>query len=581
MKPLYKYFPVFAALLIVAILGTGFYGATIVRSLFYERIVVDLADTARMLQNLLLNESPENIDSFCKTAGTGHSRITVVNDDGVVLGDSIANPSDMDNHGQRPEISRAFLGVLGNSTRYSDTLGRDMVYLALPVFNLSGKSLVLRTATPLRTISSDLRNAYMKIAVAGAISLILVSILGFALTSRVNGALQIIQNAVREYSKGNLSFRPRVFRPPELKRVADTISDLAGDLLSRAADASRQRDKLETIFAGMEEAVIVLDTNLAIQEMNESAYRLSDLEPGEGIGKGLLLAFRNSHLHEVADQALKKGGGVEDEFVVFTDRERHLQIHGTVIPGPEDSEGARIVLVLNDVTRLKNLEQVRKDFVANVSHELKTPITAVRGYIETLLGDDFKDPNEAKNFLNIVLQHVDRFSAIIEDLLIISRLEQDSGAGPETAICNLSDLIGRVVEIHRPRAAEKSISLKISCSEGESITANQGLLEQGIANLLDNAIKYSGARSTIHVTVIREGDSIIMRVADQGRGIPEEHLDRIFERFYRVDSGRSRALGGTGLGLSIVKHVAVSHGGRVTAESTEGEGSVFSIILPG
>ena len=577
MRPLYRYLPVFIALLVLAILSTGFYGATIVRSLFYERIVVDLEDTALIVKNLLVAESPEDIDKFCKTAGTGQSRITVVDADGIVLGDSIADPTLMDNHGTRPEIARAYLGVTEYSIRFSDTLERDMVYLALPSFELSGKTVVLRTATALRALSGELRGAYTRISIVGAIILVLVSLLGIALTSRINGALRIIRNAVEEYAKGNFSFKPHVLRPPELRKVADTISDLAGGLLNQAAEASRQRDELETVFAGMDEAVIVLDTNLVILEMNDSARRLSDLDEDEGSGKELLLVFRNSHLYEVADRVRREEKSIEGETVVFGDNARYLQVHGTIIPGTDND--ARIVLVLNDVTKLKNLEQVRKDFVANVSHELKTPITAVKGYIETLLGGDYRNLEVAESFLSIALQHVDRIVAIIEDLLIISRLEQETGIEPELASCNLLRIMQRVVQMYEKRAAEKGMELHVSCPKDLQISANEVLLEQGIANLVDNAIKYSDG-GPVEISGRAIDDTVVIRVEDHGNGIPEEHLNRVFERFYRVDQGRSRELGGTGLGLAIVKHVALSHGGQVTAESTEGEGSTFSIILP-
>ena len=580
MKPLYKYFPLFAALLILAILSTGIYGATVVRTLLYERIISGLEDTAFMMKNLLLEKPPEDLDLFCKTAGTGHSRITVIDENGIVIGDSIANTASMDNHGDRPEIKRAYLGATGSSIRYSDTLKRDMVYVAVPSFDLLNTRIVLRTATPLRPLSGKLQAAYTKIAVAGALILCLISLLGIILTRRVNGALQIISNAVAEYAKGNLAYRPRVYRPAALKEVADTISGLAADLSDRAAEASRQRDALETVFAGMGEAVVVLDSDLHILEMNDSAYRLSDLERGEATGKELLLAFRDTRLYEAAEQVKKNGSVVDEDIVYFSDRQRFLQVHGSLIRTEGNTDDKRIVLVLNDVTRLKQLEQVRKDFVANVSHELKTPITAAKGYVETLLQGDYREAETAKEFLEIVLRHVDRLNAIVEDLLVISRLEQDTGEAAELERYDLAALVDQVVRMHGSQARRKGIRLVVDNPTGEGVTVNRTLLDQGISNLVDNAIKYSESGDSVEITVKAEGDAVRISVSDHGPGIAEEHLDRIFERFYRVDRGRSREIGGTGLGLSIVKHVATSHGGRVSVESVEGEGSTFAIILP-
>lgn len=579
MKPLYKYYPVFVFLLIVAILSTALYGGFVVRSLFNDRIISGLTDTAELLKNLILLESRENIDRFCKTAGTAYTRITVIDSDGVVLGDSVADPSEMENHGTRPEIKVAYLDGTGSSVRYSDTLMRNMVYVALPEFDFAGRKIVLRTATPLRSLSDELRGAYVRIAVVGSVILVLVSFLGFVLIRRVNDALHIIRNAVREYAAGNLQFRSSVIRPPALKEVADTISDLAGDLRAQVAEVSRQRDELDTVFGGMEEAVIVLGTDLTIQEMNDSAYLLTDIERGAALDKNLLHVFRNSNLQEIAEKVRASEARVEGEIVLFRERELHLQVHGSIISGVTEDR-TRIVLVLNDVSRLKELERIRKDFVANVSHELKTPITAVKGYVETLLEGAYEEHETSQKFLNIVLRHVDRLTAIVEDLLVVSRLESASGPGPEFEPCDIGELLGNVASLHGVRAQDGGVELIVECPPDVIIEADSPLLEQAVANLLDNALKYTETGGRVDISAAVEDDAVTISVRDSGIGIPEEHLDRIFERFYRVDKGRSQELGGTGLGLSIVKHIAAAHGGRVEVESVEGKGSGFTIILP-
>jgi two-component system phosphate regulon sensor histidine kinase PhoR len=472
-----------------------------------------------------------------------------------------------------------YRGRTGSSIRYSDTLERNMVYLALPAFDFDGESVVLRTATPFRTLSSELRDAYVRISIAGSVILVLLTALGYVLIRRVNDALHVIRNAVHEYAAGNLAYRPFVSRPPALRQIAEIISNLAGDLSARVAEASRQRNKLETVFSGMEEAVIVTGGDLIIQEMNNSAYALTDFDPGSAVGQNLLLVFRNSELHELAEDVRETRRSAERDIVLFSERERYLQVRGSAISGTGD-EGMRIILVLNDVSRLKDLERVRKDFVANVSHELKTPITALKGYVETLLDGDYKDPETSEKFLKIVLQHVDRLAAIVEDLLIISRLEKDGGSPPDLAICDLNELVRGVTGMYEQRAIDRGIELLAECPSLEKIPANRMLLEQAIANLVDNALKYSNEGGRVKISVVPEKNTVTIQVSDQGSGIPEEHLERVFERFYRIDKGRSRELGGTGLGLSIVKHFATSHGGHVAVESREGEGSTFSIVLP-
>ncbi len=579
MKPLYKYFPLFVALLVLAIVSMGIYGGFILRSLFYESIVVALEDRAEMLKKLLILDTYEDIDTFCKAAGTDFTRITVVDAMGVVLGDSLALPGTMDNHATRPEIIAAYQGKTGSSIRYSDTLKHYMFYLALPAFDFNGSKIALRTATPFRTLSDELRAAYVRILIVSVVILVLITALGLILMRRVNGALHMIQTAVREYAAGNLTYRLKVYRPPALKQVADTISKLAGDLSDRVVEATRQRDELEAVFGGMEEAVIVVGADLIIREMNPSAYLLSDYAPGTAIGKNLLLVFRNSDLHDIAEEVKATGRRVEGEIALFMERKRYLQVHGAALSGAGD-EGARIVLVLNDVSRLKELERVRRDFVANVSHELKTPITAAKGYVETLLEGDLNDRATSEKFLRIVLQHVDRLNAIVEDLLVISRLENDVGPAPKQAPCDLSDLLRGVAGMYEEKARRGGIELRVASPPGVTIEANRVLLEQAVANLVDNALKFSESGKSVEMTVVSEENSVTINVIDHGTGIPEKHLDRIFERFYRVDKGRSRDLGGTGLGLSIVKHIAASHGGRVTVDSAEGEGSTFSILLP-
>lgn len=579
MKPLHKYFPLFVAFLILAIVSIGFYGGSVVRSIFFERIVADLENSAEIVKNLILRNNDGDIDDFCKAAGTLHSRITIVDTNGVVLGDSIGEPEMMDNHNNRPEIVEAYAGRTGYSIRYSETLKRKLVYLAMPQFNLQGTPVVLRTAVAFRSLRLDLKGAYAQIAFAGAVILVLISLLAYLFIRRINDSLHIVSRAVREYGKGNLTFKPTIRKPAALKQVADTISALAGDLHSRIAEISRQRDELEAVFGSMEEAVIVLDTKMTIREMNQAALKLTEFDLGEAIGKELLLVVRNSELFEIAGEVIATKNRVEREIELFQDSEHHLQVHGSVIKGPGE-EVNRIVLVLNDVSRLKELERVRRDFVANVSHELKTPITAVKGYVETVLEGGDNDKETAESFLRIALQHADRLSAIVEDLLIISRLEKDTGPAPERSICDVQELAGGVAAMYQSRADEMHGVLSVDCPEDVYVEGNRVLLEQAVANLVDNALKYSNEGGTVTISVVTAESSVAINVIDTGAGIPTEHLNRIFERFYRVDKGRSRELGGTGLGLSIVKHIVSSHGGKVKVQSVEGKGSTFTIVLP-
>ena len=579
MKLLYRYYPLYIVLLALAITGNVIYGAFAIRSMFYRRIRADLEDTAYILKSTMLIEEPADLDAYCKAVGTDSTRITIIERSGVVLGDSLATPSEMENHGGRPEIKVAYLGAVGTSVRYSDTLERNMVYLALPSFDLSGIEIVLRVASPFRLLRSDVRSAQRRIVIVGLVLLILVTFVGVLSTRRLRRALDQINRAVKEYARGNLSFHPIVYRPTALRAVAETVSNLASNLLSRATEASRQRDEIEAVFAAMDEAVIVLDADLVIREMNESAYAFADVAPGEAPGKELLLVFRNSELLKIAERARKSETRIEGEIVLFEERKAYLQVHGSKIDA-SDAGALRVVLVLNDVSRLKNLERIRKDFVANVSHEIKTPITAAMGYVEALLNGDSLDSDTSREFLEITMKHIERLSSIVEDLLVISRLEQKPDEIPDLEPCGIPELLANAIQLHEPRAKEGGIELELDCRTDVSVMANPVLIEQAIGNLIDNAVKYSEPGGKVTVSAEQDSSRVVISVTDLGPGIHEKHLERIFERFYRVDAGRSRELGGTGLGLSIVKHIVLAHHGEVRVESVEGVGSTFTVLLP-
>jgi two-component system phosphate regulon sensor histidine kinase PhoR len=292
---------------------------------------------------------------------------------------------------------------------------------------------------------------------------------------------------------------------------------------------------------------------------------------------------RNPDLRRFALLAIDCRDPVEDDLVLRGPRDRTIRLRGTALRDLSGEGGA--VIVLNDVTDVQRLENVRRDFVANVSHELKTPIASIKGFVETLLDGAADDPVDNRRFLQIVAKQADRLAAIIEDLLALSRIEQSEGAGTlPLEPARIADVLTAVVGECAPRAADKSIRLVTSCADDLVAEVNPPLLEQALINLADNAIKYSDEGRTTTIDAVAEGadgsGEVVFTVRDEGRGIAPEHLPRLFERFYRVDSARSRALGGTGLGLSIVKHIAQAHGGTVTVESTVGVGTTFTMRLP-
>lgn len=297
-------------------------------------------------------------------------------------------------------------------------------------------------------------------------------------------------------------------------------------------------------------------------------------------GRLIQEVVRNSHLQQFVSETLSGERPVEKEISVSTGEERYLFGHGTLI---RDIEGKMVgaLFVLSDITRLRRLENVRKDFVANVSHEIKTPITAIKGFVELLRDDGKKDEQDVKRFLEIISKHVNRLEAIIDDLLNLSRIEKEAETeGVQLMESEIKDVLDSAIQISKPLADSKGVEIGLSCDDGLTARINPPLLEQAVINLLDNAIKYSNDKRPVTIEAKYDEKELLIHIIDNGRGIEQEHLTRIFERFYRVDKARSRALGGTGLGLAIVKHIVLAHGGHVSVISTPGKGSTFTIHLP-
>jgi two-component system phosphate regulon sensor histidine kinase PhoR len=330
----------------------------------------------------------------------------------------------------------------------------------------------------------------------------------------------------------------------------------------------------------MVEGVMAVDPQERVISLNAAAAALLAADPDQVKGRGLQEVIRNTDLRRFVTRALACDQPIEDDVVLRSDEERVLQARGTSL---RDARGRPIgaVIVLNDVTHLRRLENIRRDFVANASHELKTPITSIKGFVETLLDGALHSPDDTERFLRIIARQADRLNAIIEDLLCLAKIEQTATAADVVLqTCRLRDVLQAAIGECVPRATERQIAIRLSCEAELLAQANPALLEQAVMNLLDNALKYSDPESEVHVEALRQGRETLIHVHDQGCGIEEEHLDRLFERFYRVDKARSRKLGGTGLGLAIVKHIVNAHGGHVTVVSSPGQGSTFTIHLP-
>jgi len=523
-------------------------------------------------------------------------RITLVRRDGRVIADSRADPAAMENHAGRPEIAAALTGKAGFSRRTSATLGQELFYAARPVRSADGSLLgVLRVSVDLPTMSARVAPARegfaLSLVVLGLLAALAAAIFSRSLSAPL-GRLALAARGLGlagsrrapgegiDRALGELRRVAAARGPDEVRLLGEAFAAMAEELEGRARAELLATREREAILDGMTEAVIALDGRRRLRLANRSARSLFGIsETSSSAFPSFLEVSRSVDLDGAAEECLSGQRRVERELALYIPGgERWFSLVVTPLPG---GEGA--VMVLNDLTALKRLERVRKDFVANVSHELRTPIQMVKGFAETLL-EGGHAPEEEKRWLGIIERNAARMESLVGDLLALARLEQDDAGKLETAEVAVAALVAEAVEALAPESLAKGLKVVTRVPEGLVAEVNEGLVVQALVNLLDNAVKYcpEGARVGVEAGFEGEGRERRLRlsVSDTGPGIAARHLPRLFERFYRVDGGRSRELGGTGLGLAIVKHIALAHGGDVSVESWEGEGTRFTLNLP-
>ena len=514
-----------------------------------------------------------------RLGAASRTRFTIIADDGLVLADSEESPPRMDNHGMRPEVLAAVAGETGSAVRYSLTLRTRMMYLARAVRE-DGRLLgTVRASLPLADVDDrlgELRSIVTLGALLAAAFALLVGAVAAGRIIRPLGALtRLARGLARGEARGTVIVQGRD-EVAELARAFASMSDELNDRLTRLAD---ERNKLEAILSGMVEGVVAVNREERVLHMNGVAGRLLGADPESSIGRPIWEVARMPDVGEALTRCIGENVAVSREIhQTGPDGERIIELYGSPLAGNGSPAGA--VLVLHEVTELRRLESVRRDFVANVSHELKTPLTAIRGLVETMEDDQAMDAETRRRFLAKIGGQAERLAAQVADLLALSQLE--SGDRPvERERLDLAEVVRGALAALAP-AAEKA---GIAC-ESEipgvplPVLGERMALERAVGNLLDNAIKYTPGGGRIRLRLGRVGREAVVEVEDTGIGIEPRHQKRIFERFYRVDKARSRALGGTGLGLAIVKHVALSHGGRVELESRPGQGSRFRLYLP-
>ena len=582
----WQFFGTHTLILLAAVGFVAFYTWYSSRTAFHREWIRELELQARMAAALLpqADGSVEEAAArrfFERLGPIGDHRLTLMLPDGKVLMDSGADAKRMESHDDRPEVIEALKNGQGQSQRYSASLGRQMLYLAQRVPSEGPVQAVVRVAVPVRTLTRETDAADQVLLVLLLVVIGATLTLSFAAARRIIGPVAELQKGLTRIGNGELSYRLEIPPVPHLAALTRSINQTADRLQKHIQALSEERNLRTLILSNMTRGVIAIDNGHAIMDINDSALRLLDLSPPTAEGARIGEVVRYPELLLLIDESEKGGGPVEKEMTVEGTSEMLLNMRATAL---NDREGHRLgtLVVLSDVTLLRRLETVRQDFVANVSHELRTPVTSIKGFAETLLDGAMQDPATADRFLKIIVRQSNQLESIIRDLLDLSRLEQNSTQHLERHETSVKGVLKSAIELCQSRSEGRNATVSLSCAEGLTALMHAGLMEQAFVNLIDNAIKYGAVGDLVKVDVgaDKEGPCVWITVRDYGPGIEHKHLERLFERFYRVDKGRSRELGGTGLGLAIVKHIVLIHGGTVGVESELGKGSAFTVRLP-
>ncbi len=561
-------------LVVVAVFATG-----AIRGAFLTHAGADLEARALLAREHLRGLPDSLIDNACKTLGAASgTRITVVDSRGKVVGDSHSDPSRMPNHADRAEVARALAGEVGRAVRASETVREQMMYVAVPVVEEGQVRLVVRTSLSYHALTNTIRSLERTVVGVALATVTFLALLSYGMAHRVKLSVGSLVASARAFASGDLTYPLARAQIAEIDELADALAQMASSLGERLATLTRERNERDAILASMGEGVLAVDSAARVVRMNEACGQILGVSLARAEGHPIEEAVRHSHLQAFVKQALASDVPIETEISLLGDEDRFVLAHGAAL---RDGEGRRVgaVVVVSDITKLKRLERVRRDFVANVSHELKTPIAAIQGAAETLREGALDSPADAKTFVEIIARQASRLHAVIRDLLTLSRVEEEEERAIALTVTPLQGIIDAALHTCSVKASEKRITVEVVGATATKVRADAPLLETAIVNLLDNAITYSEPGSTVTVRVSKNAE-VVVEVEDHGCGIEPRHLARLFERFYRVDKARSRTLGGTGLGLAIVKHIAQAHGGRVSVDSTPGVGSTFRIHLP-
>lgn len=572
-----------SAFLLIA-LGTigllGLYLSRWTERHYIDSLTADLASESRVIGGMsahLISAPGDEIESLARRVGRQSGRrVTIIRADGAVVGDSRRAPETMDDHTARPEVREALRHGMGWEIRRSDTLDTRMLYVATRIGGSDRPLGVARVSENLSEVDAAVGRIHRVFFISAFIAFIVAGLAGARIAGSIARPIRDMRSVARQLAKGDLDQRVDVAdnSPEEISDLAETLNAMAGELRGMMTQLTSEKTKLQTILDKTNNGLMVVDHESRVQMANPATAALLGARPDQVLGKTIIESTLSRDLSELVLRVLRTGVPASLGLRLPNLSETYLDVY----VAPLERSGGGIV-VIHDLTQVARTDAVRRDFVANVSHELRNPLASIRLMAETIALRAKYDSVAAEQFAQKIMSEADRLTTLSEDLLDLAKIEAGRRSVRAEDLA-LAEVAGRLVAEWFPLAQKKGINLMVSVPDDLRAKADPDAVYQVLANLVDNAVKYTGQGGRIEISASAQEDRAVVRVTDTGIGIPEADLPRIFERFYRVDKARSRASGGTGLGLSIVKHLVEAHGGKVTVESAVGEGSTFAFTLP-
>lgn len=580
-----KIFAYIMTVLLITLIISGVFTAQTIRNQYFTNIEEKLTAEAYILSQVLPNDlligDVEHMKTVLNEVSKRlHIRITVIDAQGKVLGETDYNPSQMSNHLQRPEIQEALKGGLGKEIRFSTTMNIDFMYIAHPIYKDDNLVGVVRLSTPIKEIQGLMKNIYGNLLVALIPGLLLSLLLVYRIAISITRPIREIKNVAVDITRGKLDNSTNINNKDEIGELAKAIDFMSTSLKDKIDSIKDKNTKMEAILSSVVNGIVAVDSNENILFINPIAQQMLNITEGDIVGKHLLKVIRNNKIDNMIKGILENKDFEENELTVNYPSEKIFRLYSNAIKYPESHTIIGIIIIIQDITEIKKLERMRSEFVANVSHELKTPLTSIKGFVETLKAGAIEDNEAANRFLNIIEDEADRLNRLISDILSLSELESRKNK-PRIEAIDTSNKIMEIVSLLQNQARIKNVSLYAKVdTEIEKLKGDSDQFKQMLINLVDNAVKYTPEGGAIEITAYNLDKDVIIKIKDNGIGISKEHIPRLFERFYRVDKARSRNVGGTGLGLAIVKHIIMQFKGKIEVNSELGKGTEFIVSLP-